>query len=418
MKLSIIETRTVPTILAVFNGKRIFFHSKYDPLNEADIWCHKTGDNIKTDKEIIVVGLGAGYHIQRLAQLHPTQNIVVIEFNHSLYKWFKDSPFYLPTTHYKNINIKQFNLLSDSEKERIFSSANITNLLIHKNGLDIIPFEYEKIKQALEDLVMQQNSLRQQLGNLLANFKKNNTLNDASIGVLKNRYKGKPMILVSAGPSLDKQLPLLKKIRDERNYIIGAVGTAIKPLIKANIIPDFFAITDPKQTTYKQLTDINLPETPLFYISTACHETIRLHTGPRRIIYQDGYEDAEKQAMLKNEPTIQTGGSVATTLLDIMVYLGGEAVALIGQDLAYTDGRSHAEGTHAHKEKKGLKKVESYYRNSEVQTSNNLTLYRKWFERYAKKNQKLKLYNCTEGGAYIQNWQHISLFEFYTKYRK
>ena len=416
MKLAIIETKTVPTIKAVFNGRTLFFHSKYDPLNEATIWCKNEGDQIKTDEDIIVVGLSAGYHIQRLAALHPNQTIIVIEFNNKLFQWFKNSPFYKLIAQCNNVIIKQFNFLSAIERESIFSTVSLTNLLIHKNGLDLLPVEYQGIEEALKDLLMQKKSLRQQLGNLIANFEKNSLLKDKGIGQLKNMYEGKLMILVSAGPSLDKQLPLLKKIRDEQHFIIGAVGTAIKPLIKAAIIPDFFTIIDPNQGTYGQLTNVSLPETPLYYLSTAYHDTIMLHTGPRRIVYQQGFEDAEKQAIATNNPTIQTGGSVATALLDIMVYLGGKSIALVGQDLAYTDGKSHANATHAQKEIQGAKKVMNFYRNGEVYTANNLTLYRKWFERYAEKHQELRLYNCTEGGAYIHNWEHISLLDYYSKY--
>ncbi len=194
------------------------------------------------------------------------------------------------------------------------------------------------------------------------------------------------MIVVSAGPSLNKQLPLLKKISDDRHFVIGAVGTA---------------------------------DTPLFYLSTAYNETILLHKGPRYRVYQGGYADAERFAREHNEPLIQTGGSVATALLDMMVYLGGETIALVGQDLAYTDGVSHAEGAHAWQEvKEGLSAmtVLNYDQTCVVQTAKNLTLYRKWFEQFAKKHPTLALYNCTEGGAYIKNWQHIPLNQYYMVY--
>lgn len=167
------------------------------------------------------------------------------------------------------------------------------------------------------------------------------------------------------------------------------------------------------------MTEIVLPETPLFYLSTAYHETILLHKGPRRIVYQEGYAAAEKRAIEKYEPVIQTGGSVATALLDIMVRLGGKSVALVGQDLAFTDGKSHANAAHAQqkvKEVQGAKKVINYYQTAEVHTARNFTIYRKWFEKYQETHTELALYNCTEGGAYIHHWKHISLQEYYLKY--
>lgn len=419
VKITIIETRTVPTIKAELNGRKTFFHSKYNPLIEAQAWYERESKFLKTDEGIIVIGLGAGYHIQQLAENLPEQEITIIEFNDTFFNWFKNSPFHKRIRHYKNVKIQQFSALSTTEKKQVFSSVSSTNLLVHKTGLDLLPQEYNGIRGILEDIQIQKSSILNQIENMNDNFKKNILLNDLGIGTLQNVYEGKPMILVSAGPSLDKQLPLLKKIRDEHFFIIGAVGTAIKPLISFDIVPDFFALIDPNPVTYNQLTGVNLTETTLFYLSTAYHDTIMLHKGPRRIVYQGGYENAEKLANEKNDPTIQTGGSVATALLDIMVYLGGQSIALIGQDLAYTDGKSHASAAHAQKEisdMQGAKKVLNYDQTGEVQTGTNLTIYRNWFEQYAKNNKNLRLYNCTEGGAYINNWMHITLTDYYLKY--
>ncbi|OZI12701.1 hypothetical protein CEW92_04900 [Bacillaceae bacterium SAS-127] len=420
MKITIVETRTVPTIKIEYNGKNITFHSKYDPLHEAKIWCENSIAKLKKDRNIIVIGLCAGYHIQALVKLLPNTPITIIEFNDIFFNWFKNSPFYQSIASLQNVSVKQFSQLTSAERKNIFTSISSTNLLIHKNGLDIFPSEFENIKAVLDNIKLQNGSMQNQLENMHSNFNKNILLNDKGINELTNIYKGKPMILVSAGPSLDKQLPLLKTIREENTFIIGTVGTAVKPLLQHDIIPDFFAIIDPNKGNDKQLTNVSLPETTFFYLSTAYHRTVTLHEGPRRILWQAGFEEAEKMASLKEEPTIQTGGSVATALLDLMVQLGGENIALVGQDLAFTDGKSHANKTHAQKEIKQTdvaQRVLNYHQTGEVYTGKSLNLYRKWFETFAKEHPKLQLYNCTEGGAYIHNWDHISLQHYYLKYR-
>lgn len=58
----------------------------------------------------------------------------------------------------------------------------------------------------------------------------------------------------------------------------------------------------------------------------------------------------------------------------------------------------------------------NYYQTAEVHTARNFTIYRKWFEKYQETHTELALYNCTEGGAYIHHWKHISLQEYYLKY--
>ncbi|WP_337017385.1 motility associated factor glycosyltransferase family protein [Oceanobacillus massiliensis] len=418
MKISIFETRTVPTIKIENQQNNLIFHSKYDPMREVNAWCKNALEEIKPLEEIVIIGLAAGYHVIQLAEALPGKNITVIEFNEIFYKWFKKSPFSVKIKEMNNVKVKHFGNISKEQRLNIFSTIPSTNLLIHKNGLDIMPTEYMQVKGILEDIQFQKKSINNQIENMKSNFFKNVALNDNGIGNLKNKYLGKPMILISAGPSLDKQLDLLKKIHYENKIILGAVGTAIKPLIKNNIIPDFFSIIDPNPETLNQLKDTYLPETTLFYLSTAYHETIMLHKGPRKIMWQKGFEDAEKLAVKLGDPMIQTGGSVATALLDLMVYLGAGKLALVGQDLAFTDNLSHAQHTHAQRNigevNFGYKTI-NYHRNGYVTTAKNLTIYRKWFEYYALVHTNLELYNCTEGGAYINNWKHVKLDQFYKK---
>lgn len=420
MEIHVIETKTVPTIQVHLNNKKIFLHSKYDPLKEADIWIEKEKTRIQDNKLIVVIGLGAGYHIQKLAEAFPTHSITVLEFNELFYNWFIKSSFTLAFKKYPNVQIKLGSNLSASEQKQLFNNTRSSNILIHKSGTDLLTEDFAGIKVALEDIKMQQRSLQVQEPRLVENFNNNLKLHDEGIMRWKNQFENRPMILVSAGPSLDKQLPLLKTIREEDSFIIGAVGTAIKPLLKAGIVPHFFSIIDPNPATLNQLKGVQFPDTPLFYLSSAYFETVALHQGPKYMMCQQGFSLAEERAKQNNEPLIQTGGSVATALLDLMVYLGGKTIALIGQDLAYTDGKTHAEAAHDQKivqEHDRTRYTLDYYQNAKVPTAQNLLLYKKWFENYALQHTSLTLYNCTEGGAHIENWRHIPFRDFYEMYK-
>ncbi|WP_162800345.1 motility associated factor glycosyltransferase family protein [Oceanobacillus zhaokaii] len=418
MNISIVETKTIPTIKIEYNNKNIILHSKYDPIREVNAWCKNAIAGLSKQQEVIIIGLGAGYHIKQLSELLPEKKITVVEFNDDYYRWFKTSPFYEKVYRCINVIVKQYNSLSSTEQQELFTGISSSNLLIHKSGLDLIPSKCKKVKEILDDMQFKKHSIKNQIGNMKANFTYNSQLQDEGIGKLKNMYGNKPMILISAGPSLDKQMTLLKRIHKEGKVVLGAVGTALKPLIKNNITPDFFSIIDPNPGTYEQLKNLDLPITTLYYLSTAYHETITLHTGPRYIMWQEGYEDAEKKAAQLGDSLIQTGGSVATALLDLMVYLGAGPLALVGQDLAFTNGLSHANYAHAQRdvnETLATLTTLDYHRTEQVPTAKNLTIYRKWFEDYALNHGNLELYNCTEGGAYINHWEHIRLKEFYEK---
>jgi hypothetical protein len=54
---------------------------------------------------------------------------------------------------------------------------------------------------------------------------------------LKDYYKGKPAVIISAGPSLNKNIDLVEKNRDK--FVVFCVSTALKAAVKHNIIPDF-----------------------------------------------------------------------------------------------------------------------------------------------------------------------------------
>ncbi|MGN7407812.1 motility associated factor glycosyltransferase family protein [Sporosarcina sp. SAFN-010] len=419
MKISCLNTKTVPTVKVELNNQTLVFHSKYDPLHASQKWAENTLILIKPEEEVIVFGLCAGYHIVALSKLLPNTSIIVVEFNDQYYDWFATSLFKGALEKCKNVSLKKFSELSEYQRNSLFTSISSTNICSLEQYFNIIPVHFSSVVAILRKIILQNKSLSTQIGFMKENFNRNVTLNDDGIHNMKEKYLGKPMILISAGPSLNKQLPLLKTIQNSGNFILGAVGTSLSPLISYGITPDFYAIID-AQATEKQLDQIDLPNTTLFYLSTASTNTILLHKGPRRVIWQRGYEEAELMAKQFNDPTMETGGSVATILLDIMVYLGGGPIALVGQDLAFTGGKTHASGTHSSLdviEQFGKNQVLNYYRNGTVMTSNNLTLYRMWFEDYAENHGEHNLMNCTEGGAYIQNWEHISLLEYYKKFK-
>lgn len=416
MEISVIQTKTVPTIKIDYNNKSTIFHSKYDPLREVKAWCDNAYSALLYTPYITVVGIGAGYHVKMLAESMPQKHISVIEFNEQYYNWFINSSFFERIKGINNLNINLFSNLSPENQKVIFSSVQSSNLLIHKCGLDIMPAKYNKLKDILEDIQFKKDSIKSQIGNMDRNFSENIKLNSMGIRKFKDKYKDRPFLLISAGPSLDKQIPFLEKIYHEKKIIIGAVGTALKPLVKNNIIPDFFSVIDPNSGTYEQISGLSLPNTTLFYLSTAFHETVKVHKGPKHILWQKGYPKAESMAVKLGDPLIQTGGSVATALLDLMVFLGAKKIALVGQDLAFTHGLSHANYSHAQRsvdESTSLYETTNYHQNGKVATAKNLTIYRKWFEDYALSNKEIELFNCTEGGAYINNWKHISLEDFH-----
>lgn len=416
----------MPTI-RVINGERtVYLHSRYDPEKEAKRWVeHQISVYKERPERFLVIGMGAGYHIKALHRRFPDVVIDVWDFNREFGEWITTTGLlaWLGSeqsciTYRYTDSLKEFQPYLSEVVER-----RHIHFLIHSPSLELIPSSLSHWKQILEEQLLQRRAFFLQGEKLDENFRKNLSLRDPGISSWLGKYRDVPMILASAGPSLNKQIEILKDMieRKGKSFVLGCVGTALVPLLKRGVSPDFVMISDANISIMEQFRGVDTSERPLFYLSTANHETVKHYRGPRYIVWQEGYGPAEKEAQVRGESVVETGGSVATCLLDLMVKMGGNPIALIGQDLAYTDGWSHAADAHAQKRVNTgsvLYEVDDFYRKGKVKTSLNLLSYLRWFERYVYTYEKNvggainRFWNCTEGGAHIKGWKHAKLADF------
>ncbi len=96
----------------------------------------------------------------------------------------------------------------------------------------------------------------------------------------------------------------------------------------------FCIIDSQKEWTYKQIEGIEHLEIPFVFLNSASHYTVSQYKGPKYRAYS--MDSPEEQ-----EGRIESGGSVATAMLDLAIRFGGNPIIFIGQDLAYTNNQSH-----------------------------------------------------------------------------
>lgn len=221
-------------------------------------------------------------------------------------------------------------------------------------------------------------------------------------------------IVVAAGPSLNKNIEELKNAKGKA-FII-AVDTAIKPLLRAGIIPDMFFIVDAK----KPLDLINIDgaeKIPMVTTLNAAPEILNYHKG-KKFFYDEAYRFAEK-IILKSGlrwGDVETGGSVATNAFSLLYKLGLKTIILVGQDLALTGNRSHADGTFEEKmpeiDTKNYEWVEGNYENK-VPTRTDFKVFLNWYEttirQYKEHVDGFRVINATEGGAKIEGTEVMTL---------
>lgn len=409
------------TVIIKKTTGEILLHSKYNPKIEAERWVTQWDIEKNSPKQILVIGLGAGHHIEELARKFPDLKIVVWDFNQQYANWLANTGCINHLQESLNIKIYVSDNIKEIKKNFLpMLDSSDYMVLLHSPSLELIPEKLTFLKELLKNYIIYLRTIRRHSEELEENFKHNVSLKDNGINEWKDKLLNKEAILISAGPSLTKQLPYLKEICKNGNTFLACVGTALKPLLNSGIRPNIVMISDPQNNIMAQFKDNFNIDIPMFYLSTANHSTIKRYMGPRYIVWQKGFTKSLEQAQLTKEPLIKTGGSVATCLLDLLVWMGCSKVALVGQDLAFTDGYSHAKGAHESREvsREGLIKIQDYYQKESIETSKNLFIYLKWFESYSSSLTKnVELWNCTEGGAFIPGWLHRSLRHFISTLR-
>ncbi len=235
--------------------------------------------------------------------------------------------------------------------------------------------------------------------------------------LLKVIPKDVPAIIIAAGPSLNKNIKELRRAKG-RAFLI-AVDTAVKRLLKEGIVPDMFATLDGMKTAeLLHLTEeeAEAKKIPVLTKVTAAKSLMDYHTGKKFFVHEGyRYVDHIYKMNGKRLEGFSAGGSVATYAFALACHLGFQKVIFVGQDLAYTDNKSHADGTF--QEKMPEENTEKFLMvpgnyQEEVPTLSNLDSYRQWFGEFIgewKKTHDVEFINATEGGAKIEGTKIMGL---------
>ena len=257
---------------------------------------------------------------------------------------------------------------------------------------------------------------------------------------LFGKFAGRPGVIVSAGPSLRRNVRVLGRLRDRA--LIVAVDTAAPVLARAGIAPHLIMTLDAQKHSIKHFLGLESGGAALLADMVCYPPVIRSFRGPAIMSATSKYY-AAADGSLKRETTplmgwiekyvepigdLQSGGSVATSAFDLLLNLGCSPIILVGQDLAYTGREIHCSGTYHNDEwlaritrlggldninqsvvrRRKIKYVPAYGGYGTVISDFVFDLYRVWFEDSAAK-VAAPVINATEGGARIANTEEASL---------
>ncbi|MEQ2527510.1 6-hydroxymethylpterin diphosphokinase MptE-like protein [Bacillaceae bacterium CLA-AA-H227] len=350
----------------------------------------------KSGKRYILFGLGLGYHAEMLLEMDDKE-VIIVETEANLL----------------NLLLSKQEIIQLLKNDRITLLSKIQDLkLAREDRIIIIPtwhktLESGPIKDALQEIIwLRTNKAANDL--LVTNFRLNICSDFRNISNLKNLLARESSILVSAGPSLDAQMNFLKKAKG-RMFIL-AVGAAYKPLLEAGIEPDAVIIEDPNPVVYAQIENIKL-KIPLFVGCTVYPLVLSCPAPAKYMIFQKGMSDAEAYSREHQLDLIEVGGSVATMAFSLLLYMGVSQLIFVGQDLAYTNGRSHSDGSTSNKSFKY--DIRTQYkvlsnRGNQVPTSLSWNYFRKFLENKIAQYPKVQFVNTALDGAVIRGAKYLS----------
>jgi hypothetical protein len=237
-------------------------------------------------------------------------------------------------------------------------------------------------------------------------------LNTIKLDELGGQIRARDCLLVSAGPSLEKQLDKIHEV--QRRMPILCVGPAWKTLRAAGIRPDFVFSIDPFRDNFSHFEGLESKGEILVSDLANNHDVVNTFKGIISFFHTNIETGNFAKKLGFETPFLSCGGSVAHTAFSFCSLYEAKSIILVGQDLAYTGGISHATGHTGRsfldhdikKHPERFLEVTAYGGEGRVWTNIQMDAYRVWFESQV---NVASIVNSTEGGAKINGFPEESL---------
>ena len=413
----------MPTMRVAAPGSdaAVFFHSAYDPVAEAGQWAD--GLDFSKDCVVVLLGFGMGYYADEiLERITEDSSVLFVERDvtvlreamkrRDLQHIFRSSRAFFAVGPDDLRVSMMFRNLYDPRKEPIPLVAS------HIPSTLLFPGFYGKMPAQIRDDFMW---LVKNIGTIvsLSPMWHSNSLHNLpaaarSPGVLPLRglFKGRPAIVVAAGPSLNKNIHHIKKAVGKA--LIVSVGTALKPLQKHGIKPHIAVTVDGSFKTYPQFDGVDLED--IYLVSNLSAYPKVVGSFPDRCFIWDNTNPMIDWlgSFTGEKGSVAAGGTVSITAMDVAALCGCGPVITVGLDMSFTEeGRTHADETiHAKRqvEVDDLRRVPGNYAET-VPTTTIFYTYLRSVEQYVRSRPDNVFVNATEGGARIEGMQLMHLDE-------
>jgi len=274
------------------------------------------------------------------------------------------------------------------------------------------------IRGKLENFSLELSTLRFRqdvmVGNEIGNFKR--ALSDGSLKGLEGRASGIGAVILGAGPSLEKNAPeLLKK----KSHVLYTCGLQTVPALqKIGLKPHFCVAIDYDKSmldAFSRLDPDFAKDIPLIYSTKVNPEGVKRYPGPTIPLWTVG--GMGTYVMKDHDLVLDAGGNVSVTMSRFLRWLGVSHIAMVGQDYAWINNRSHAGGHHsAH----GNIKRRSFHQTTTNMDGEEILSTIQYMTAKRELEDDLRqhpfpVYNIYGGGVVINGTEAVTIDEAFTK---
>lgn len=217
-----------------------------------------------------------------------------------------------------------------------------------------------------------------------------------------------PAIVISAGPSLDKNIKEVKKAQGKAFLIV--VDAALRTVIREGIQPDMVCTIDPEAPD-RFFESVGENEF-LWACGHWTNPSVLKQYGNKVFYYNSvvpWWDEIIREEISYEYPKIESGGCVSADAFQLARYLGFKTIIFIGQDLAFTDSKAHTNGIEgilgendAYIQSRYLVQVEDYNGNM-LDTDFQMHYYKMWFDKVIPMiKDEICVIDATEGGALLK----------------
>ena len=241
-------------------------------------------------------------------------------------------------------------------------------------------------------------------------------LDNYTVDSIGNQLVGKPVVIVSSGPSLNKNINTLKELQDR--CVIVACSSSLVVLKENGITPHFCIALDPFALSHDLLVN-NLDDRTVLVSALMLNHKLVDECKGKKLFFLGEYDTRIlKDTILSTgmNRVFATNSTITVSAFAFAYHLGANPIILIGQDMCYEDDKEHG-GTLDQKFDKNLYQCE--YESVDGRKVKSCLAYKEVFDYFnvlVPSIKDRKIINATEGGAGIHGAEVLTLAETAQKY--